>query len=100
MRRRAAGTFVLRPTPAPLLVNVPEAGHMIIAEKPAGGLIQAFTGAGAFPIVETRWTDATAALISISTSRSAGAGPDDSGKQKRRPESLSYGMPGHNTPSV
>lgn len=38
---------------------------VIVAEKPAEGLVQAFTAAGAFPIVETRWADAPKAVASI-----------------------------------
>jgi GGDEF domain-containing protein len=38
---------------------------VIIAEKPAADLVQACGKAGAFPIVETRWGDALAALSSI-----------------------------------
>jgi GGDEF domain-containing protein len=38
---------------------------VIISEKPAAGLVQAFTKAGAFPIVEARWVDALTAVTSI-----------------------------------
>lgn len=38
---------------------------VLITEKPAAGLLQALTDAGAFPIVEARWADAIAALKSI-----------------------------------
>lgn len=38
---------------------------VLITQKPAAGLVQAFSNAGAFPIVEARWTDAIAALTSI-----------------------------------
>ncbi len=38
---------------------------VIISEKPAMGLVQAFTKAGAFPIVEARWVDALTAITSI-----------------------------------
>lgn len=41
---------------------------VVIADHPAGELIQAFTNAGAFPVVETRWADAPAALASIKPS--------------------------------
>ena len=38
---------------------------VVISEKPAGGLVAAFTKAGAFPVVEARWVDAVAAITSI-----------------------------------
>src|SRR5262245_51153583 len=38
---------------------------VVVAENPAGGLIQAFTAAGAFPIIEARWADAASAIASI-----------------------------------
>ncbi len=41
---------------------------VVVAEKPAEGLVQAFTAAGAFPVVETRWADAPDAVASIKPS--------------------------------
>ena len=41
---------------------------VVVAEKPAEGLVQAFTVAGAFPVVEARWTDAPGAVASIKPS--------------------------------
>ncbi len=38
---------------------------VVVAEKPAESLVRAFTAAGAFPIVETRWVDAANAVVSI-----------------------------------
>ena len=38
---------------------------VVISEKPAPYLVQALAKAGAFPIVEARWVDATAAFTSI-----------------------------------
>ncbi len=38
---------------------------VVISEKPAPYLVQALAKAGAFPIVEARWVDATAAFSSI-----------------------------------
>ena len=38
---------------------------IVVAEKPASGLVSALGTAGAFPIVETRWADAPSALASI-----------------------------------
>ena len=38
---------------------------IVIAERSAGDLIQAFTAAGAFPVVEARFSDAAAAVASI-----------------------------------
>jgi hypothetical protein len=49
---------------------------VLVAEKPAGGLVQAFTSAGAFPIIETRWSDAPAAVGSIKPSAVVLAEPD------------------------
>ena len=41
---------------------------VVVAEKPAEGLVQAFTAAGAFPVVEARWADAPGAVVSIKPS--------------------------------
>ena len=38
---------------------------VVIAEKPAAGLVNACGKAGAFPVIETRWAEALAALTSI-----------------------------------
>ncbi len=49
---------------------------VVVAEKPASGLVAAFTTAGAFPIIETRWADAPAALKSIKPAAVVLAEPD------------------------
>jgi GGDEF domain-containing protein len=49
---------------------------VIVAEKPDGSLVQAFTAAGAFPVVEARWTDAANAVASIKPSAVVLAEPD------------------------
>jgi hypothetical protein len=41
---------------------------LIIAEKPANGLVEALSAAGAFPIVESTWVDAPTAFLSIKPS--------------------------------
>jgi len=41
---------------------------VVVAEKPAAGLVQAFTAAGAFPVVEACWADAPGAVASIKPS--------------------------------
>ena len=41
---------------------------VIVAEKPVDGMIQAFTDAGAYPVVETRWTEAPSAIDEIKPS--------------------------------
>ena len=41
---------------------------VIVAENPVEDLVQAFTAAGAFPVVETRWADAPGAVASIKPS--------------------------------
>jgi hypothetical protein len=41
---------------------------VVVAEKPAEALVQVFTTAGAFPVVEARWTDAADAVASIKPS--------------------------------
>ena len=41
---------------------------VIVAEKPVEGLIQAFSDAGAYPVVETHWIDAPSAIASIKPS--------------------------------
>jgi GGDEF domain-containing protein len=41
---------------------------VVVAERPAEALVQAFTAAGAFPVVETRWTGAPGAIASIKPS--------------------------------
>ena len=38
---------------------------VVVTETPDGGLVEALTAAGAFPVVETRWTDAAGAILSI-----------------------------------
>ena len=49
---------------------------LVVAEKPAAGLVQAFTAAGAFPVVEARWRDAPDAVASIKPSAVVLAEPD------------------------
>ncbi len=38
---------------------------VVVAERPAGDLVAALSAAGAFPVIETTWTDAPASLVSI-----------------------------------
>ncbi len=38
---------------------------IVVAEQPATGLVQALSAAGAFPIVEAKWTDAPAAFLTV-----------------------------------
>ncbi len=38
---------------------------LVVAEKPAADLVEALSAAGAFPIVEAKWTDAPTAFISV-----------------------------------
>jgi hypothetical protein len=38
---------------------------IVVAEKPVAELVQALSRAGAFPIIETTWTDAPTAFISV-----------------------------------
>ena len=49
---------------------------VVVAEKPAVGLVQAFTAAGAFPVVEARWSEAPDAVASIKPSAIVLAEPD------------------------
>jgi hypothetical protein len=49
---------------------------VVVAEKPVGGLVQAFTAAGAFPVVEARWADAPSAVASIKPSAVVLAEPE------------------------
>jgi hypothetical protein len=41
---------------------------VVVADNPAPDLVEALSAAGAFPVVETRWTDAPSAFISIQPS--------------------------------
>lgn len=41
---------------------------VIVAEKPSPGLVRAFTDAGAFPVIETRWSEAAKAVAAIKPS--------------------------------
>ena len=41
---------------------------IVVAESPAAGLTQALGAAGAFPIVETNWTDAPTAFVAVKPS--------------------------------
>src|SRR5258708_25532645 len=41
---------------------------LIVANKPAGGLAQAFTDAGAFPVIETSWAGAATAAAEVKPS--------------------------------
>jgi hypothetical protein len=38
---------------------------IVVAEQPASGLVKALSAAGAFPIVEAKWTDAPAAFLTV-----------------------------------
>lgn len=49
---------------------------VIVTEKPAGGLVQAFAAAGAFPVLEACWADAAQAVASINPSAVVLAEPD------------------------
>ena len=49
---------------------------VVVAEKPVAALVQAFTAAGAFPVVEARWSDAAGAVASIKPSAVVLAEPD------------------------
>src|SRR5436190_21640049 len=40
---------------------------LIVADKPAGGLAQAFVDAGAFPVIEASWAGATTAVTAVRT---------------------------------
>jgi hypothetical protein len=41
---------------------------IVVAERPATGLAEALSAAGAFPIVETKWADAPAAFLTVKPS--------------------------------
>jgi hypothetical protein len=41
---------------------------IVVAERPATGLVEALGTAGAFPIVETKWADAPAAFLTVKPS--------------------------------
>jgi GGDEF domain-containing protein len=49
---------------------------LIVADKPAGGLAQAFTEAGAFPVVEASWPGALTALAEVKPSAVVLSQPD------------------------
>jgi hypothetical protein len=49
---------------------------LVVAEKPAGGLVKALTDAGAFPVVEARWAQAGAAATEIKPSAVVVCEPD------------------------
>jgi GGDEF domain-containing protein len=49
---------------------------VVVAEKPVDGLVNAFTNAGAFPVVEARWSDAAGAVASIKPSAVVLAEPE------------------------
>jgi hypothetical protein len=53
---------------------------LVVADKPAETLVQAFTAAGAFPVVEARWTDAADAVASIKPSAVVLAEPQAPGQ--------------------
>src|SRR5579862_2962112 len=38
---------------------------IVVAEQPAADLVQALSGAGAFPIVEAKWADAPTAFLTV-----------------------------------
>jgi GGDEF domain-containing protein len=50
---------------------------LIVADKPATGLVQALAGAGAFPVIETTWRDASAALVEIKPSAIVASEPPE-----------------------
>src|SRR6478752_10875609 len=49
---------------------------LIVADKPSGGLAQAFTDAGAFPIVEASWAGAPTAAAEVKPSAIVLSEPD------------------------
>ena len=49
---------------------------LIVANKPAGGLAQAFTDAGAFPVIETSWAGAATAATEVKPSAIVLSEPD------------------------
>ncbi len=49
---------------------------LIVANKPTGGLAQAFTDAGAFPIVEASWAGAPTAAAEVKPSAIVLSEPD------------------------
>jgi GGDEF domain-containing protein len=50
---------------------------LVVAEKPATDVIEMLTAGGAFPIVEVRWAEATAALAEINPAAVLIADPDE-----------------------
>lgn len=50
---------------------------LVVAEKPAADVIEMLTAGGAFPIVEVRWPEASAALAEINPSAVLIADPDE-----------------------
>src|SRR4029078_6501292 len=50
---------------------------LIVADKTATGLVQALAGAGAFPVIETTWRDASAELAEIKPPPIAASEPTD-----------------------
>ena len=63
---------------------------VVIAEKPAGGLVQALTAAGAFPVVEARWVEAAKGLASL---KPAGVVVAETQSPDPRPPSISNSPP-------
>jgi GGDEF domain-containing protein len=49
---------------------------LIVAEKPADGLAQAFTNAGAFPVIEASWAEARSAVAEVKPSALVVGEPD------------------------
>ena len=58
---------------------------IVVAERPATGLVEALATAGAFPIVETKWADAPAAFLTVKPSAVVVAEADDR-VERQRPE--------------
>ena len=56
---------------------------LIVADKPTGELAQAFTDAGAFPIVEASWAGAPTAAAEIKPSAIVLSEPDDADRARR-----------------
>jgi hypothetical protein len=49
---------------------------LVVAAEPAGGLVQAFSNAGAFPVIETSWSAAPTALAEINPSAVVASEPE------------------------
>src|SRR6185312_4261850 len=55
------GPALKKPHPAMAL----QGPFVVVADHPAPDVVEALQAAGAFPIIETNWTDAAAALASV-----------------------------------